>query len=133
MSSTRINRLLRLIRVTEALHAQSSRLVVDLAIRRDQFAADLNVANALLDDDGCVGGGLPSIIGRSAASIDGELGTAEADLERGLEAAALAKSKVNGVRGQLIQERASAASAEGAAALEEAIDGVVRNHANRLT
>lgn len=127
MSLRDINRLKRLIRLTEALHRQSTRAVSDLNHERDVLAEAFGDARARLDDPAHTGGVMPSLITTRAARLIDDIAASDARLEAGIAAAVQTKSSVNGARRRMNEAAAQEARESAALSLDESIERSVRN------
>jgi hypothetical protein len=126
MRTTSINRLRRLVQLTEHIHTERARDLAETEKAHAVAAEQLLASQRYLDESGLVGSLFPSLLLKRAVRFGREVDTINAELQLQIEAVAAARASVKGLEGKLQREVASGMQEETAKALEETIERFVQ-------
>jgi hypothetical protein len=125
MKKRSIQRLKRLVRLTEHLYDKEASAAADLMRARDDTAKAAAVTRAYLDEDNLVGSVFPELVSARAVKLERRAGELGAEVEQQVEAVAAARGRLKGLANKLGQEIAGEAQAEDQRNLEDAIEQFV--------
>jgi hypothetical protein len=125
MKKRSIQRLKRLVRLTEHLYDKEASAAADLIRARDDTAKAAAVTRAYLDEDNLVGSVFPELVSARAVKLERRAGELGAEVEQQVEAVAAARGRLKGLANKLGQEIAGEAQAEDQRNLEDAIEQFV--------
>jgi hypothetical protein len=125
MKKRSIQRLKRLVRLTEHLYDTEASAAADLMRARDATAKAAAVTRAYLDEDNLVGSVFPELVSARAVKLERRAGELGAEVEQQVEAVAAARGRLKGLANKLGQEIAGEAQAEDQRNLEDAIEQFV--------
>jgi len=125
MKKRSIQRLKRLVRLTEHLYDKEARAAADLVRARDDATKAAAVTRAYLDEDNLVGSVFPELVTARAVKLERRAGELGAEVEQQVEAVAAARGRVKGLSNKLGQEIAGEIQAQDQRNLEDAIEQFV--------
>jgi hypothetical protein len=125
MKKRSIQRLKRLVRLTEHLYDKEASAAADLMRARDDTAKAAAVTRAYLDEDNLVGSVFPELVSARAVKLERRAGELGAEVEQQVEAVAAARGRLKGLANKLGQEIAEEAQAQDQRNLEDAIEQFV--------
>ena len=132
MRTTSIDRLRRLVQLTEHIHSQRARELVETERAHAAVVESLSSSQRYLDENGLVGSMFPSLLTNRAVRLGREVDTINAELQLQIKAVAAARASVKGLEGKLQREVASGIKEQTAKSLEEAIDRFVQKSRTSL-
>ena len=132
MKRRSIERLRRLIKLTEHLYEQEARTAKDLVRARDDVTKAAAVTREYLNHENLVGSVFPELVSARAVKLQRRAGELGDEVDQQIEAVAAARGRVRGLETKLSREIAGDELERNASALEEAIDQFVRRRFTSL-